>query len=253
MGFKPAAKINNVTLNKTYRAKRKSMLQEIKTITFSGVNCYLLLIDTGFILIDTGFSKNRAGIEKELDGAGCKPGTLKLILLTHGDFDHTGNCAYFREKYVVKIAMHSGDKGMVEQGDLFYNRNVNFLIKILGKMMLFFSRGGLKKNERFTPDTYVEDGYDLSEFGLDARVIHFPGHSEGSIGVLTNTNDLFCGDLLENTKKPAKNSIVADKKAFNASVEKLKKLKITTVYPGHGESFPMEQFIKTQNAVKEKP
>ena len=101
----------------------------------------------------------------------------------------------------------------------------------------------MKKNERFTPDIYLEEGYDLSEFGLDAKVIHFPGHSAGSIGILTSNGDLFCGDLLENTKKPAKNSIIADKQAFNTSIEKLQQLKINTVYPGHGESFPMHLFI----------
>jgi hydroxyacylglutathione hydrolase len=221
------------------------MLQEIKTITFGGVNCYLIATDTGLILIDTGFSKHRADVEQELENAGCNPGTLKLIVLTHGDFDHTGNCAYLREKYGAKIAMHLDDKGMVEHGDFFYNRKVNPLIKIFGKMMLFFMRAGLKKDDRFTPDLTLEDGYDLSEFGLDAKIVHVPGHSKGSISILTSTGDLFCGDLLENTKEPAKNSIVADKKDFEASVEKLKGLKVSTVYPGHGMPFPMEQFITT--------
>jgi len=224
------------------------MLQEIKAITFGGVNCYLLTVDAGFVLVDTGFSKNRLEVEKALESAGCKLGTLKLIVLTHGDFDHTGNCAYLREKYGAKVAMHSGDKGMVENGDLFYNRKVNFIIKILGKLMLFFSRGGLTKNERFTPDMYLEEDSDLSDFGLDARVIHFSGHSEGSIGVLTSGGDLFCGDLLENTKKPAKNSIVSDKEAFNTSLEKLKRLEIKTAYPGHGSPFPIDLF-KLNEAV----
>ena len=116
----------------------------------------------------------------------------------------------------------------------------------MGKIVLFFLRGGLKKEKRFTPDLHIDEGYNLSEFGLDATVVHIPGHSKGSIGILTSTNRLFCGDLLENTKKPAKNSLIADKKAFNESVEKLKGLKIGTVYPGHGEPFLMEQFIKNQ-------
>ena len=226
------------------------MPQEIKIINFGGVNCYLVKIDNGFILIDTGFSKKRSDIEKELESAGCKPGNLKLIVLTHGDFDHSGNCAYLREKYGAKIAMHRADKGMVEYGDLFYNRNVNFLTKALGKIIVFFLRTSLKENDRFTPDMYVEDGYDLSAFGFDARVIHIPGHSKGSIGVLTNTGDLFCGDLLQNTKKPAKNAMIVDDEAFDASVEKLKQLKINTVYPGHGKPFQIEQFIKDQNQLK---
>jgi hydroxyacylglutathione hydrolase len=222
------------------------MVQEIKTISFGGVNCYLLTTDEGFVLIDTGFSKNRVDVERELESAGCTPETLKLILLTHGDFDHSGNAAYLREKYSVRIAMHIDDEGMVEKGDLFYNRNANFLMRMMGKIMLFFLRGGLKKDERFTPDLYIDDGYDLSEFGLDATVLYLPGHSRGSIGILTSTGDLFCGDLLENTKKPAKNSLIADKNAFNESLEKLKGLKISTFYPGHGEPFTMEQFIKNQ-------
>jgi len=185
-------------------------------------------------------------IEKELESAGCKPGSLRFILLTHGDFDHSGNAAYLREKYGVKVAMHRLDEGMVERGDLFYNRNANFFMRVMGKLLLFFLRGGLKKSDRFTPDMYVEDREDLSEFGFDAKVIHIPGHSAGSIGVLTNADDFFCGDLLENTKEPAKNSLISDKEAFEASVEKLKQLKISIVYPGHGEPFQMERFMKSQ-------
>jgi hydroxyacylglutathione hydrolase len=226
--------------------QRDELPMEIKTIAFGGVNCYLLSIDSSFLLIDTGFSKNRVDIEKGLESAGCKLGNLRLILLTHGDFDHSGNAAYLRGKFNAKIAMHSADKGMVEKGDLFYNRNANFLMRIMGKIVLFFVRGSLKKEDRFTPDMYVDDDDDLSKFGLDAKVIHIPGHSAGSIGVLTNAGDLFCGDLLENTKEPAKNSLIADKKAFEASVEKLKQLKIDTVYPGHGEPFQIEQFMKSQ-------
>jgi len=121
------------------------MVQEIKTLTFGGVNCYLLTTDTGFFLIDTGFSKNREDIEKELESVGCIPGTLKLIVLTHGDFDHSGNAAYFREKYNVKIAMHIDDEGMVEKGDLFYNRNANFLMRIMGKNYAIFLKGRLEE------------------------------------------------------------------------------------------------------------
>nr|MDO8075676.1 MBL fold metallo-hydrolase [Candidatus Freyarchaeota archaeon] len=70
------------------------------------VNCYLIKTDTSYILIDTGCSNKRTELEKELESAGCKPGNLKLVVLTHGDFDHTGNAAYLREKFGTRIAMH---------------------------------------------------------------------------------------------------------------------------------------------------
>jgi hydroxyacylglutathione hydrolase len=180
------------------------MVQEIKTISFGGVNCYLLITDKGLGLIDTGFSKNRVDVERELESAGCTPETLKLILLTHGDFDHNGNAAYLREKYSVKIAMHIDDEGMVEKGDLFYNRNANFLMRMMGRIMLFFLRGGLKKQERFTPDLHFDDGYDLSEFGLDATVLYVPGHSKGSIGILTSTGVFFVAICLRTRRNPPK-------------------------------------------------
>jgi glyoxylase-like metal-dependent hydrolase (beta-lactamase superfamily II) len=67
----------------------------------------------------------------------------------------------------------------------------------------------------------MEDGYDLSEYGFDAEVLHIPGHSKGSIGILTAYGDLFCGDLFENREKPVLSSIMDDLSAANASVEKL--------------------------------
>jgi len=62
--------------------------------------------------------------------------------------------------------------------------------------------------------------------------------------MMTVDTDLFCGDLFESTDKPGLNSIMDDLTTANASVEKLNKLSIKTVYPGHGKPFPMEAFIK---------
>jgi hydroxyacylglutathione hydrolase len=99
---------------------------------------------------------------------------------------------------------------------------------------------GFGKSERCRPDLHIEDGYDLAEYGFDAKVIHIPGHSKGSIGILTAQGDLFCGDLLVNSDKPVLNSIIDDPAAAKANVEELKRLGINTVYPGHGNPFPME-------------
>jgi len=206
------------------------------------VNCYLIENHAGYVLIDTGGSNRRAQLEKELESAGCRPGNLKLIVLTHGDFDHTGNAAYLREKYGARIAMHDGDSGMVERGDMFWNRKrPNIPIRNIIRNL-----SGFGKSERFTPDLYIDEGYDLSEYGFDAKVISIPGHSKGSLGILTAGGELFCGDLFDNTKKPALNSIMDDLATANASVEKLKKLNIRTIYPGHGNPFPMEVFTNNR-------
>jgi glyoxylase-like metal-dependent hydrolase (beta-lactamase superfamily II) len=97
------------------------------------------------------------------------------------------------------------------------------------------------KSNRVTPDLELTEEFDLAAYGLAAAVISLPGHSRGSIGILTSEGDLFAGDLLENTKQPALNSIMDDHIAAQASVEKLRSLKVKTVYPGHGQPFALEQ------------
>lgn len=220
------------------------MAQKIKTINLSlpfklgSVNCYLIKADTGFVLIDTGSSNARQELERELENARCFPGDLKLILITHGDFDHIGNAVYLREKYVTKIAMHSADVPIAEHGDMLANRkNINFFSRMIAFLVPRLMRFG--KSERFTPDILLYDGDHLSEFALDARVISIPGHSSGSIGILTAGGDLLCGDLFENTVNPGLGSIMDDLTSAQASVEKLKGFTIATVYPGHGKPFPM--------------
>jgi len=136
--------------------------------------------------------------------------------------------------------MHAQDSAMLERGDMFVNRQKgnNIIMRKLVPILFGFGR-----NERTRTDIYLEDQTDLSDYGFDARVLHLPGHSKGSIGVLAASGDLFCGDLLDNTKTPALSSLMDDQAKAKASLEKLKSLEIQAVYPGHGQAFRMEVLI----------
>jgi hydroxyacylglutathione hydrolase len=211
-------------------------------LNVSKVNCYLVKSDRDYYLIDTGTTNARRKLELELERLGCLPGELKLILLTHGDFDHTGNAVYLRQRFGAQIAMHMGDVGMLENGDMFWNRKFdNRIMKGIMKSALPF-----KEKNRGKPDIFLEDEASLAVHGLDAKVYNTPGHSSGSICILTAAGDLFPGDLLTNsTGKPMLNSMMYDKAEGNASLEKLKTLSIQTVYPGHGEPFAWEALINS--------
>ena len=221
------------------------MSKGIEVIDVGGVNCYLLEADDGFVLIDTGFIAKRKYLDEVLNKVLNKPGEspkkLKLIMLTHGDSDHAGNCKFLREKYGVKIAMHLEDSVMVEKGDMTWNRKskpdrISFTFKLF--TLVFGSNVAF---DSFQPDIYLHDGQDLAEFGLLAKVIHLPGHSKGSIGVLTNAGDLFCGDLIYNF---AGFSYIDNLEDHNESINKLKKLDVSMFFPGHGRPFSKRHFIK---------
>ncbi len=220
------------------------MASKIEIITLrniiGSVNCYLLYGAKGFILIDSGLAGMRKDLLKKLEKSGCTAKNLKLIILTHGDFDHIGNAAFLREKYNVKIAIHKDDSGMAELGDMFWNRRKpNIFMKGLAQTLF-----KLNKSDRFLADVFADEGFDLSKYGIEGKVIHIPGHSSGSIGVLTAGGSFFCGDLLENRIRPALNTIMDDKKTAQESLEKIMRLNINTIYPGHGKPFSLEQIFQ---------
>jgi len=215
-------------------------LRVLMPYKLGSVNCYLIDNGANHILVDTGSSHKRIELEQELENAGCKPGNLELIVLTHGDFDHTGNASHLRNKFGAQVAMHKDDAEMVERGDMFANRKQpHFLIRKLINIL-----SGFGTAEKFKPDIFVEDGYDLMQHGFDANILSLPGHSKGSLGILMADGDLICGDLFENHEKPSLNSIMDDPAAAISSLERLKKLEINTVYPGHGKPFLMKQFTQ---------
>ena len=218
-------KIINLWKNKSIRKFR------------NGVNCYLVKAGSGFILIDSGLPIHGKTLLHELEKNGCIPGKLNLIIATHADPDHCGNCRYLKKIYAAPIAMHPLDAKVAETGDIFINKKMIYGRKtnIFRSVFLLLFRFS-----RFTPDLLVEDGFDLSSYGLDARILHTPGHSRGSISVLTAAGNLFCGDLFINHYLPSLSKSTDDLPGLKNSFEKIKAMNVKTVYPGHGAPFAFQ-------------
>ncbi len=217
------------------------MSHGIQTICLAGVNSYLLAAEDGFILIDTGKPEKRGDLFARLSAAGCTSGDLKLIVLTHGDYDHAGNAAFLREKFGALIAMHRDDSGRVEHADWTLNMKPKpDKFPLFFRIVSVFIRPG--PFDTFAPDVCLEDGQVLQDFGVDATILHLPGHTRGSIGVLTAAHDLFCGDLLDSMMgKPSLEFFIDDMAAAEASLARLRSLDVGMVYPGHGRPFWLEQ------------
>jgi glyoxylase-like metal-dependent hydrolase (beta-lactamase superfamily II) len=218
----------------------------IRTIRTSDANCYLVAAGGGFVLVDTGYPTERVALLEALQAAGCGPDDLRLVILTHGDIDHAGNCAYLQQVYGVPVAMHPADAGLVEEGIQSKKECRSLLIRVVLGLAALFHRGvSMEDFARFKPDILVDDGLALSEWGLDARAIHAPGHTKGSICVLTADGALFSGDTLMNARKRFIISGWAeDHEELGSSIELLMTLPVDTVYPGHLTPFLMEDFLR---------
>ena len=211
------------------------------------VNCYLIRTDLGFVLVDTGMRRQRAKLVERLRAQGCEPGSLELILITHGDFDHIGSAAHLRGEYRAPIAMHQGDVQMGAGGDMFSGRRrPNRLVRAILSLVLRFP-----EEDRFEPDMLLDESSDLAEYGLaGADVLLLRGHSAGSIALLLADGSLLCGDVLENRRTPRLGSIMDDLPTAEASVERLKTMKVGTVYPGHGSPFEFADLAASARAVE---
>ncbi len=229
------------------------MSTTILRINLNGVNCYLIKTEKGFILFDTGGhivtdkkpTSRRELLTAALESAGCTGNDLRLIVLTHGDCDHAFNAAYIKNLYQAKIAIHVGDKDLVENPTLqkwmesFSYRSLSYRLAfvLLKKTITKVTQRSLADFDSFKPDIYLLDGDTLLAYGLDAQIVHIPGHSLGSIGILFPNGDLIAGDTWANVKKPCQAQNALNFDLLDSSLAKLKKLPVKMIYPGHGVPF----------------
>lgn len=230
---------------------------DIIRIDLGGVNSYLAKTENGCILFDTGgpivtdkhFTNRSAELQNGLDAAGCTEGKLKLIVLTHGDYDHTWNAFDLKTRYNVPVAIHAGDRKLVEdptlqgwmEGFQYRTLALRMVFQCMRKTIHKVTLQLLKEFSAFTPDLLLNDGFDLSPYGLEATVIPIPGHTQGSIAVLTKDGGLIAGDIFSNLKKPEKAANALDFTQLNTSIKKLGGFPVKMVYPGHGAPFAFDR------------
>lgn len=218
------------------------MDKEPTLINLGFVNVFLLKAGDDYILIDTGVARQWERLEAELIRVGCLPDRLRLVIITHGDFDHTGNCAELQRKYGAKIAMHSGDADMVRTGVLIKRK----IKGVMGRLLLWIGGKTVRGFTPFQPDVLLEDGQVISGYGLTAKIIHTPGHTKGSIAVLTDDGNLFIGDTISNRFSLGYPPLIEDEEELHKSLEALKRTNARTIFPGHGRPFAFEDLLSVR-------
>jgi glyoxylase-like metal-dependent hydrolase (beta-lactamase superfamily II) len=101
--------------------------------------------------------------------------------------------------------------------------------------MAFFSN--LAKPVTVAPDVALTDGMRLDEYGIPAKIIELPGHTDGSVAILLEDGRFVAGDMFFNLGKPTLPHIAVDFDTLRQNRERLNSLGIATVYPGHGKPF----------------
>ena len=211
-------------------------------ISLGFVNAYLVHTPQGFLLVDTGVPDSWDRLRDALAAAGCTKENLKLVILTHGDMDHLGCARRFQRDWKVPVAAHRGDLALISTGEGPKRRGTSPFLRLAMRLRPFRKPDLDAADSPFlTPDLFLADGDDLRSYGWDARVVHGPGHTAGSIALLTADGDLIIGDTASNMTRPGPGMLAEDFDEYNRTLAAFHLLPARTVHPGHGGPFPFEK------------
>jgi len=213
-----------------------------------GLNSCYLIRGKYVVMIDGGMPKKLKVFKRVLIILDINPSDIKLIVLIHSHFDHSGSAQEIREFTGAKIAIYESERTYLEDGGMIIPKGVNIYGKIT--QPLFFPIFKKKSFPKFTPAILITDKpYLLNEFGIDGYIIHTPGHTIGSISVILDSGEAFVGCMAHNgfpfRLRPGLPIYAQDintiKKYWKLLIDKGVKM----VYPGHGKPFPVEVLKKS--------
>ncbi|MGB9728832.1 MAG: MBL fold metallo-hydrolase [Thermoprotei archaeon] len=196
---------------------------KVKTFVIGplNTNCYVVYEDREAIIIDVG--GDPTPIINFLDSKSIRP---KLILATHGHFDHVLGVNILKKKYSIPFMIHSKDVNILKN----IKEVVKNLIEMYGVKNVL---GTLDYVENLEPDSTFKEEFIISVENISLKILETPGHTLGSSCFLGH-DVLFSGDTLFKGSI-GRMDFGGDDKLMKISLRKLKELPDNLiVYPGHG-------------------
>lgn len=205
--------------------------------------CYLIQGD-GTVMIDGGCPNKMRRFLAALEKLALRPDTIKLVVLSHGHWDHIGSAKVIKDITGAKIALHGAEKAWLEQSLKPLPRGMTAWSRLLaGVVAMYLPFVDIPAAE---VDVVLEDrAYSLADYGIPGKILPTPGHSSGSVSVLLETGDAFVGDLAMNLfplrlgqgRLPLFAEDIAQvRQSWTLLLYEGAKM----IYPAHGNPFPAE-------------
>lgn len=218
---------------------------KITRIDTGASNVYLIIQGSSSIIVDTGRKGSGDRILKEARKNGVEPKDIKAIFLTHTHYDHTGSLHALKKATGADVIVHEAEARFIRDGFSPLPKGTIFPTKIISSL----AHGPLKKVGKFDPaepDITFKKEMDLSNHGIDGRILHVPGHSDGSSILLLKDGSCIVGDTMFNIfPRSSYPPFADDEDLLMRTWENIKEMRITRFYPGHGKPFERDKFLRS--------
>lgn len=225
----------------------------IHTIRLGFTNSYLVPGNKGYLLIDAGGPGKSRCFFRKLEKRGILPDEIVLIAVTHAHFDHVGSLSGIKEKCSCPIVIHVDEARLIREAEVVIPPGTKWFTSRFSRIAWnhpnLVSR--LFRFKAADPDISVTHEMPLESYGFKARIIPTPGHTKGSISIVTNAGDAFVGDLAVNYYPfglgPYFPPYGENAVQIFESWEKLLQAGVSTIYPAHGKPFNIAKLEKISN------
>lgn len=215
----------------------------IHSIRLGITNCYVAGGPGGWVLVDAGIRGRQGRFFRRLAALGLKPADIRLIVVTHAHFDHVGSLAAIADRCRCPVAVHHLEAPILERADIVLPPGT----RPASRRLIAFARRHPRQVGRlyaFSPVSVqirVDREMSLTPYGLDARLLHTPGHTSGSLSLLTDDGHAVVGDLAVNyhpfglgpIAPPFGDSLAVIRHQW----ERLLALGARRIHPAHGRAF----------------
>jgi len=203
------------------------------------------------VLVDIPIGVSSEKFLKMIKNTGVEPNDISLIIITHGHLDHYEQLAAVKSLINAEVLCHEDAVGAIEKGDVVPAVSVSKIGSFLMKLF------GAKSDNTYVPvhvEHRINAEYDLSGFGINAKIIPTPGHTSCSISIITAENQAIVGDFFLgipfNPKKVNLTFIANDYNLMIESLKKLVELDCSIYYGSHGGPFSAEKLRTYLNQKK---
>jgi len=210
-------------------------------------NCYLIRGSNGFVMVDAGPPGSAGIFLKKLQKHSLDPKEITFIFVSHGHWDHWGSLQEIEEISRARSGINHREKEWVENGMVELPGGIGAWGKTVRTLMQIM-RPLINKQLKGTSIGMAlsDDEFSLEEFGIKGRLLHTPGHTDGSMSLLLDSGEAFVGDLAMSgpprLSGPGPFVLGKDINTMKRSWQFLLDAGATKIYPSHGKPFNARVF-----------